>query len=100
MKTIQVRKLYPGEHIPGWAGPEALSKMSSYHPWTPVNEIYYGDWKYDEVHKRVTMWIDEYGEEMEEDDAGPQAGFEEDLYAAMALSGTKAQVFEMHKELV
>ncbi|KAI4927171.1 uncharacterized protein J4E92_006336 [Alternaria infectoria] len=100
LKTIQVRKLYPGEHIPGWAGPEALEKMSSYHPWTPVNEIYYGDWKYDEVHKRVTMWIDEYGEEMEEDDAGPQAGFEEDLYAAMALSGTKAQVFEMHKELV
>jgi len=74
--------------------------MSSYHPWTPVNEIYYGDWKYDEVHKRVTMWIDEYGEEMEEDDAGPQAGFEEDLFAAMALSGTQAQVFEMHKELV
>ncbi|KAI4630925.1 hypothetical protein J4E83_002451 [Alternaria metachromatica] len=100
LRTIQVRKLYPGEHIPGWAGPEALSKMSSYHPWTPVNEIYYGDWKYDEVHKRVTMWIDEYGEEMEEDDAGPQAGFEEDLFAAMAMSGTHAQVFEMHKELV
>ncbi|KAI4649338.1 hypothetical protein J4E93_003654 [Alternaria ventricosa] len=100
LKTIQVRKLYPGEHIPGWAGPEALKKLSSYHPWTPVNEIYYGDWKYDEVHKRVTMWIDEYGEEMEEDDAGPQAGFEQDLYAAMAMSGTQAQVFEMHKELV
>ncbi|KAI4923995.1 hypothetical protein J4E85_008154 [Alternaria conjuncta] len=99
LRTIQVRKLYPGEHIPGWAGPEALAKMSSYHPWTPVNEIYYGDWKYDEVHKRVTMWIDEYGEEMEEDDAGPQAGFEQDLFAAMALSGTQAQVFEMHKEL-
>jgi len=33
-------------------------------------------------------------------DISPQAGFEEDLYAAMALSGTKAQVLEMHKELV
>ncbi|KAI4656909.1 uncharacterized protein J4E78_006800 [Alternaria triticimaculans] len=31
-------------------------------------------------------------------DISPQAGFEEDLYAAMALSGTKAQVLEMHKD--
>ncbi|KAI4606211.1 hypothetical protein J4E83_010232 [Alternaria metachromatica] len=31
-------------------------------------------------------------------DISPQAVFEEDLYAAMALSGTKAQVLEMHKE--
>ncbi|KAH6868653.1 hypothetical protein BKA58DRAFT_198512 [Alternaria rosae] len=100
LKTIRTRKLYPGEHIPGWAGPEALKEVSSYHPWTPVNTIYYGDWKYDEKHKRVTMWTDEYGEDMEEEDVGPQVGFREDLAAAMVLSGTKAQVFEMHKELV
>lgn len=86
--------MYTGEHIPGWRGPEALRELSWYHPDNKINEVYYGNWKYDEVHKRVTMWTDMYGEYFEDDDVGPQVGFKEDLAAAMALSGTQAQMVE------
>ncbi|KAL1795549.1 hypothetical protein ACET3X_005773 [Alternaria dauci] len=92
LKTIVIRNLHAGEHIPGWEGPEALKKLSYYRPDLPINEVYYGDWQYDILHKRVTMYTDEYGEYIEENNAGPQAGFIEDVFAAMQLSGTMARI--------
>ncbi|CBX91325.1 predicted protein [Plenodomus lingam JN3] len=42
-----------------------------------TKDIYYGDWKYNSVHNRITSWID---------DAGPQASFKEDFDASMQAS--------------
>ncbi|KAI5381178.1 hypothetical protein J4E82_000378 [Alternaria postmessia] len=92
LKTITTRKLHVGEHIPGWEGPEALKHLSYYRPDLPINKVYYGDWQYDTVHKRTTMYTDEYGEYIEEANAGPQAGFKEDVLAAMEMSGTSAML--------
>jgi hypothetical protein len=92
LKTIVTRKLRPGEHIPGWSGHEALKELSFYRLDLPINEVYYGDWQYDEDQKRVTMYTDEYGEDIVEENAGPQVGFKEDVIAAMAMSGTNASL--------
>ncbi|KAF2848467.1 hypothetical protein T440DRAFT_350706, partial [Plenodomus tracheiphilus IPT5] len=48
-----------------------------------TNGIYYGDWKYSTVHCCVTAWVDEYGEETLDDNAGPQASFRDDLTSAV-----------------
>jgi hypothetical protein len=66
LKDILCRKLLPGEHVPGWDGPELLKGLSFYHAELNTNQIFYGDWRYDILHNRVTKWIDEYGEEYEE----------------------------------
>ena len=92
LRTIEVRKLRPGEHCPYWNGPEALKGLSFYREDLNTNPIFYDDWQYDTDHYRVTVTIDEFGDEVIEDGAGPQAGFEEDLEAAMEASGTSAEV--------
>jgi hypothetical protein len=92
LKDILCRKLYPGEHISGWNGPELIKGLSFYHADLNTNPIFYGDWRYDTLHKRVTKWTDEYGEEVEEDDAGPQAQFIDDVLAARDMS-SEADVF-------
>jgi hypothetical protein len=92
LKEIVPRNLRPGEHIPGWGCEEDLKGLSFYHPTLPINEVYYGGWVYDEKHKRVTMYTDEFGEYIEEDDAGEQVGFVEDVLAAMELSSTGAKL--------
>jgi hypothetical protein len=87
LEILYLRKLYPGEHIPGWKGPKALEGLSFYRPDLKVNDVFYGNWKYDTIHYRVTSWIDEFGEEMEEDGAGPQAQFGDDVIAVIEGSG-------------
>jgi hypothetical protein len=52
-------------------GPELPNGLSFYRPDLNTNAIFYGDWCYDTIHKRVTKWTDEYGEEDEEPSAGP-----------------------------
>jgi hypothetical protein len=87
LETLYLRKLYLGEHVPGWKGPKALEGLSFYRPDLNINDIFYGNWKYDTTHLRVTSWIDEFGEEMEEDGAGPQAQFDDDVIAVIESSG-------------
>ncbi|KAF2849662.1 hypothetical protein T440DRAFT_499565 [Plenodomus tracheiphilus IPT5] len=95
LQTIKVRPLKAGEHVPGWEGPELLKEVSFYKKDLNTNGIYYGDWKYDTVHRRVTVWVDEYGEEMVEDNAGPQASFRDDLVSAIQSSGTLAETVDV-----
>lgn len=91
LKVIQVRGLRSGEHVPGWKGPQVLKQLSFYQNDLKVNEIFYGGWLYDEKHLRVTRHVNEFGEQVEEEGAGPQASFSEDLKAAIATSGTNAK---------
>ncbi|KAI8941505.1 hypothetical protein NX059_002721 [Plenodomus lindquistii] len=92
LETIQLRKLKQGEHLPYWNGGELVKGLSFYKDDLNTNGIFYGDWQYDTIHHRVTSWIDEFGDENFDDDAGPQAGFGDDLMAAVIASGTKAEI--------
>jgi hypothetical protein len=77
-------KLAPGEHIPGWVGSSLLPGVSGLEK-LDIHDIFYGNWKYDERHNKVTCYVDEFGEECQlVEDVGPQAGFWEDLQAAKA----------------
>jgi hypothetical protein len=40
-----------------------------------VKVIFYGDWLYDTKHSRVTQYRDEFGDEIIDHSAGPQASF-------------------------
>jgi hypothetical protein len=75
------------EHIPGWSDTEKIKQLSFYRPGLDTKEVYYGDWQYDTVHHRVTTYTDEYGEDVVEPGAGPQASFIDDLNAALTTSG-------------
>ncbi|KAF1835894.1 hypothetical protein BDW02DRAFT_494864 [Decorospora gaudefroyi] len=92
LETINVRKLKVGEHIPGWNGPAALRDLSFYHPKLNTNDVYYGEWQYDDLHKRVTEYTDEYGELITEDGAGPQVFFIDDVILAMEAAGIPANI--------
>ena len=87
-----MRKLNAGEHIPGWDGPKLLKQLSFYKPDLNTNPIFYGNWTYDTKHQRVTVYKDDFGEWIQEDDVGPQASFIDDLEAAMIRSETKAKI--------
>ena len=93
LKDIVCRKLYPGEHVPGWRGPEALRGLSFYRPDLNTNDIFYGDWRYDTEHNRITVWIDEFGDVVGEDDIGPQASFIDDVMAARDLAAPETDIF-------
>jgi hypothetical protein len=54
--------------------------------------IFYGDWEYDIKHFRVTQYIDEFGDVVSEDDAGPQASFKDDVEAAVGTSVNDVKV--------
>ncbi|KAF1850634.1 uncharacterized protein K460DRAFT_361390 [Cucurbitaria berberidis CBS 394.84] len=92
LRTIEVRKLFPGEHLPGWDGPDALKDLSFYRKGLNTNPIFYGDWQYDTLHLRVTVHKDEFGDEIAEPTAGPQARFIDDVEGAINTSGTTARV--------
>jgi hypothetical protein len=92
LNTITVRKLAPGEQIPGWRGVELLKELSFYHDRLDTRMILYSDWQYDTKHRRITHYKDEFGDLISEPDAGPQASFVDDLKAAVNASGTKARV--------
>ncbi|KAF2621883.1 hypothetical protein BU25DRAFT_415732 [Macroventuria anomochaeta] len=92
LATITVRKLAPGEHIPGWSGVKLFKELSFYRDGLDTRQIFYGDWQYDILHRRITHYRDEYGDLISEPDAGPQASFVDDLKAAMSASGTEAKV--------
>lgn len=92
LSTITVRKLEPGEHIPGWSGAELFKKLSFYNDRLDTAQIFYGDWQYDTTHLRVTQYMDEFCDLISEPDAGPQASFVDDLKAAMSTSGSEAKV--------
>lgn len=91
LTTVTVRWLEPGEQIPGWSGVNLFKELSFYRPNLDTREVFYGDWQYDALHRRKTMYWDEYGELIMEPDAGPQASFKDDLKAAVSASGTKAK---------
>lgn len=92
LTTIKVRKLNPGEHIPGWGGDRLCKQLSFHHDTLDTRKIFYDDWQYDTVHGRVTQYRDEYGEIICEPSTGPQATFIDDLRAAMYDSDTDAKV--------
>ncbi|OSS52341.1 hypothetical protein B5807_02807 [Epicoccum nigrum] len=92
LKHIHVRKLAPGEQIPGWDGAEMFKDLSFYHDELDTRNIFYGDWQYDTVHGRVTHYQDEFGDVIMEPDAGPQASFMDDFRIAKRDSGCKAKV--------
>jgi hypothetical protein len=95
LKTINIRKLKVGEHVPGWKGPDAIKMLSFYHQGLPTNDIWYGTWQYDTKHFRITVWVDEFGETVGEDDVGPQATFIHDVIAAMILDAPGASIVEL-----
>ncbi|KAF2127805.1 hypothetical protein P153DRAFT_398374 [Dothidotthia symphoricarpi CBS 119687] len=92
LRTIKVRKMTPGEHSPGWKGPYLLKQLSFYTPTLNTNPIYYGDWQYDTVHRRVTVHKDEFGDDIAEPNAGPQASCVNDIEAAITATGHGARV--------
>lgn len=69
-----------------------LKQLSFYHDDLNTNDIFYGDWQYDTVLNRVTVYKDEFGDEIAEPGAGPQASFIDDLKGAVETSGTKAKL--------
>jgi hypothetical protein len=92
LATITVRKLHAGEQIPGWPGAKLFEHLSFHHDRLDTRCIFYGDWQYDTVHRRITQYKDEFGDLISEPDAGPQASFFDDLKAALSASGTDAHV--------
>jgi hypothetical protein len=92
LATITVRKLHPGEQIPGWSGVNLFKELSFFHKSLDTRNIFYGDWQYDTTHLRITQYRDEFGDVISEPHAGPQASFFDDLKAALDASGTEAIV--------
>lgn len=74
------------EHIPDWTDATKFLELSFYRPGLDFKPIFYGDWQYDTLHLRVTHYTDEFGEDIVEPNAGPQANFEVDVDAAIMLS--------------
>lgn len=95
LTTVTIRKLAPGEQIPGWRGVELFKELSFYHDRLDTRMILYSDWQYDAKHRRITHYRDEFGDLVVEPDAGPQASFVDDLKAAVSASGTTAKVVFM-----
>jgi len=95
LKTITCRKLDAGEQIPGWSGADRFKELSFYRDGLDTRQIFYGDWIYDTVHRRITHYRDEFGDLINEPNAGPQASFVDDLKAAISTSRTKAKVVFM-----
>ncbi|KNG46769.1 hypothetical protein DDE82_006072 [Stemphylium lycopersici] len=93
--TITTRPLNPGEHIPDMPFLPALHTLSFYHPHLPTSSIFYGDWQYDTLHKRVTVFKDEFGDDVTEAGAGPQASFMDDVRAALEAVRATGVVVEM-----
>jgi hypothetical protein len=52
-----------------------FKQLSFYHDKLDTRNIFYGDWQYDTVHGRVTLYQDEFG-----DDAGHQSSFIDDFF--------------------
>ena len=92
LEKIELCSLTPDQHNPGWVGPELLKGLSFYREGLNFKKIFYGDWQYDIVQFRVTIHKDEFGDEVAEDGAGPQATFKDDMMAAVVNSGTAAKV--------
>lgn len=66
--------------------------LSFYREGMNTNKIYYRDWQYDTIAKRVTIHEDEFGDVVVEPGAGPQATFIDDLVSAVTTSGTTARI--------
>lgn len=92
LATLKIRKLAPGEQVPGWSGVKLFKELSFYRDGLDTRQIFYGDWQYDTLHKRITQYRDEFGDLISEPQAGPQASFIDDLRAAVSVSETKAKV--------
>lgn len=82
LETVNVRKLRPGEHLPGWDGAELVKELSFYRNDLNTNRIFYGDWQYDETHQREIR-KDEFGDDIDHPQPGPKATFIDDLCAAV-----------------
>lgn len=95
LKTITIRNLTPGEHIPGWVGNKLFKQLSFYEEGLDTNAIFYGDWQYDRHYRRITQYVDEYGELIIEPHAGPQASFIDDFKAAVRNSNTEARAVSL-----
>ncbi|KAF3041881.1 hypothetical protein E8E12_004368 [Didymella heteroderae] len=95
LKTITCRKLAAGEQIPGWSGVKRFKELSFYRKDLDTRQIFYGDWMYDTIHRRITHYRDEFGDLISEPNCGPQASFVDDLNASISKSGTKAKVVFM-----
>ncbi|KAJ4985084.1 hypothetical protein SVAN01_09455 [Stagonosporopsis vannaccii] len=92
LTEVTIRKLAPGEQIPGWSGAKLFQELSFYRVGLDTRKMFYGDWQYDTLHHRITQYVDEYGEMISEPHAGPQASFDDDFKAALTASATKAKV--------
>ncbi|KAH6629473.1 hypothetical protein C7974DRAFT_187006 [Boeremia exigua] len=90
--ALTIRKLAPGEHIPGWAGIDLFKQLSFYHEGLDTRHIFYGDWQYDTLHRCITHYLDDFGDHVTEPHAGPQASFIDDLKAAVDANKIKASV--------
>jgi hypothetical protein len=66
--------------------------LSFYRPGLNTNFIHYGDWQYDTDYHRETVHKDEFGDNYTESFAGPQAGFADDMLAAVKSTGRKIKV--------
>lgn len=92
LKRINVRKLAPGEQIPGWGGNKLFKQLSFFRDDLDTRNIFYGDWQYDTVHGRVTQYQDEFGDVITEPNAGPQSSFMDDFRCAYRDSRCEAKV--------
>ena len=93
LKKIHIRKLRVGEHIPEFRDVAAeLENLTFYRSGLPTGFIFYGDWQYDLWHRRVTTYIDEYGEMPNLPSAGPQVTCIDDVEDARKTANCKAVI--------
>ncbi|USP75553.1 uncharacterized protein yc1106_02827 [Curvularia clavata] len=86
LHTVKVRRIRKAEHIPEFKATVALKDLSYYREDMDTRLVFYGDWQYDTLHRRVTTWVDEYGEQIIPDESGPQVGFSQDIAAALGYT--------------
>jgi hypothetical protein len=97
LSEIVVGKLKPGEQIRGWRGDELMKQLSFYgRKGFDTTFIFYSDWMYDEKHQVISSFIDEFGDRVQPDDAGPQATFVHDLDAAMEAARLSLDIIRLH----
>jgi hypothetical protein len=88
--------LQPDEHIPGWIDSAKFEKLSFHQAGINTKPIFYGDWQYDAVHHRVTHYTDEFGDDVVEPNAGPQASFIDDFNAAVTAVTATGRVIDVN----
>lgn len=86
LHTVNVRRIRCAEYVPEFKAAKAIKDLSYYREGLDTRLVFYGEWKYDTLHRCVTTFVDEYGEQIIPDDTGPQVGCMQDVSAALGYT--------------